>query len=133
MPVPEPIVATDVLLLLHIPNGDESLRLVLNPTHTSAVPAIAAGSGTTVTTAVATQPVLATVYAIVSIPAVIPFTTPVEPPIVAFPLDADHVPPEVVSVNVVEDPTHVPRTPPIAFGSGFTVTTVVAIQPVGNV
>ena len=45
-----------------------------------------------------------------------------------------HVPPAVASVSVVVAvPGHIESVPPIAAGNGLTVTTVVAIQPVGNV
>lgn len=56
MPVPEMIVATDVLLLLHMPPEGVLERAVLLPEQTVSVPAIAVGSAFTVTTAVVTHP-----------------------------------------------------------------------------
>lgn len=56
-PVVSPIVAVAVLLLVHVPAGVALLRAVVLPTHTVAVPVMAAGSGWTVTTAVRMQPV----------------------------------------------------------------------------
>jgi hypothetical protein len=42
----------------------------------------------------------------------------------------DHVPPEVASESVVDIPTHADAVPVIAL-IGLTVTTTVALQPVG--
>ena len=42
-------------LLLHVPGVVASLSVVVSPTHTDSVPVIVAGSGLTVTTAVAMQ------------------------------------------------------------------------------
>ena len=52
-PVVDPIVATAVLLLVHVPPVDELVRVVVEPLHTVVVPAIAAGEGFTVTIVVA--------------------------------------------------------------------------------
>ena len=38
MPVPDPIVAMAVLLLLHVPPPEASLSVVVNPTHAFRVP-----------------------------------------------------------------------------------------------
>ena len=43
IPVDEYIVATEVLLLLHVPPDTELLKAIVEPTHTPVVPAIAAG------------------------------------------------------------------------------------------
>jgi hypothetical protein len=59
---------------------------------------------------------------------------PVEDPMV--PTDGsedDHVPPVVADERVVVCPIQAPEIPVIAAGCGFTVSAVVAIQPVGNV
>ena len=53
-PVPD-TEATAVLLLLHVPSGVASLKLVVRPWHTESVPNIAPGSGFTVTIAVMIQ------------------------------------------------------------------------------
>ena len=42
------IVATEVLLLLHVPPAVASVKLVVNPIHTDAVPVMVAGKGLTV-------------------------------------------------------------------------------------
>jgi hypothetical protein len=56
---PVPMLATDVLLLLHTPDGVGSVRVVVPPTHTLDAPLIPAttGSAFTVTVVVVVQPV----------------------------------------------------------------------------
>ena len=56
-PVPVPIVAREVLLLLHVPPIVTSDKVVVEPTHTFIVPVIAAGTGLTVMIFVVIQPV----------------------------------------------------------------------------
>ena len=51
-PVPGTTVTTVVVLLLHVP-PPASLNVVVDPTHTDAVPEIAEGNGFTVTVLVA--------------------------------------------------------------------------------
>ena len=55
-PVPDPIVATAVLLLVQVP-PPASLSVVVSPAHTFVVPLIAAGSGFTDAAKVVLQPV----------------------------------------------------------------------------
>jgi len=52
VPVAEPAVATDVLLLLQVPPATASLRVVQEPAHMVSVPSMVEGVGVTVTTAV---------------------------------------------------------------------------------
>ena len=52
IPVDEPMVAINVLLLLHVPPPTPSLSDVVRPTHTLAVPRIAVGATSMVTIAV---------------------------------------------------------------------------------
>ena len=56
-PLPMPIVAWDVLLLDHVPPGVASVNVVVDPTHTLAVPPIADGNGLMVITDDVTHPV----------------------------------------------------------------------------
>lgn len=56
-PEPEPIVATVVLLLLHVPPDDASFKVVVAPAQIPVVPVIGDGTGFTVSIAVAAQPV----------------------------------------------------------------------------
>jgi hypothetical protein len=53
IPEPLPIVATVVVLLLHVPPDVLLLNDVVNPTHKDVIPVIVAGSGLTVTVIVA--------------------------------------------------------------------------------
>ena len=57
IPVEEPMVAIAVAPLVQVPLLVASLKVVVRPAHTAAVPAIADGTGLTVTTLVAIQPV----------------------------------------------------------------------------
>ena len=71
---------------------------------------------------------------IVVVPCTAPVTTPVLTPTVAIAVDAAvHVPPGSVSLNAVVEDVHTVGVPIIAAGSGFTVTTLNAIHPVGSV
>jgi hypothetical protein len=66
-------------------------------------------------------------------PPAIPVNMPEEEPMVAIPvLPVLHVPPGVEDNDVVA-PAHMASTPVIPMGNGFTVTTAVVKQPVGNV
>ena len=58
IPDVEPMVATPVLLLVHVPPEVASVNVVVKPTHTFVVPPIAAGFGLTVKLVTAIQPVL---------------------------------------------------------------------------
>ena len=76
MPELEPIVAINVLLLLHVPPPSPSLSVVVEPTHTKVFPIIDVGNGLMVTVTVADgQPSLG-VYVIIVVPAETPVTTP---------------------------------------------------------
>lgn len=68
------------------------------------------------------------------VPAETPVAMPVLLPIVATEVvPLDHVPPGVTSASVVVSPWQTAKVPVIAAGRGFTVTIVVAIQPVLSV
>jgi hypothetical protein len=68
---------------------------------------------------------------IVLVPGATPVTTPVDDPMIAAAgLLLTHVPPVVVMVSTVEPAGHTCSVPPIAPGSGFTVTTFVAVHAV---
>jgi hypothetical protein len=59
-----------------------------------------------------------------------------EPPALIVATDGsrlDHAPPGVPLVSGVQKPIHVRGNPVIEAGNGFTVTTIVVRQPVGNV
>jgi hypothetical protein len=70
---------------------------------------------------------------IISVPAMVPVTSPVPEPIVAIPVPSVlHVPPVVASCKVTGDPVHTTEGPVIAADRGFTVTVIVAMHVVGN-
>jgi len=127
------VVATAVLLLLQVPDGVASLRVVVRPAHTFMVPVMAAGSGLTVSAVVAVQPV-GKVYVMVRAPADTPVMIPVVLPAVAsVVLLLLQVPPVVALLSVVVRPAHTLVVPLIAAGSGLTVNAVVMLQPVASV
>ena len=51
-----PMVATDILLLLHVPPAVASASVMVWPAHTTVGPAMGSGVGFTATTVVALQP-----------------------------------------------------------------------------
>lgn len=133
MPVPDPIVATAVLLLLHAPKAVRSLRLVEEPTHWVEVPVIGAGEDVIDSPSVAIQPV-GNAYVIVAVPAATPVTIPEVPTVAIDVLLLLQVPPVVASVRLAVEPIqYTDVVPPIGAGSGLMVITLVAIQPVGRV
>ena len=130
MPVDEPIVAIELLLLLHAPPAVVSFKFIVEPTHTGFVPVIAV-IGLTVTIVVVKQPVLSK-YVIVVVPAAIPVTLPDDPIVAIAVLLLLHEPLPDALLNVVVKPTHTFAMPEMAVGNGLIVTTDVALQPVGN-
>src|SRR5690242_14005890 len=99
-PVDDPMVATPVLLLVHVPAPAPSLNVVEPPTHTPGVPAIGE-IGFTVTVAEVKQPP-GIVYDIRAVPADTPVTIPDELPMVATPvLPLTQTPPLTPSLSVV--------------------------------
>jgi hypothetical protein len=130
-----PTVATNALLVLHVPPGVASVKAVVRPTHTLGVPVMPATADVfTVTTlvAVAVPQPLVTAYDIVTVPTVTPVNRP--PETVALPLLALHVPPATASDSVMFDPMFTLDGPDIVpADTAFTVTTNVATaapQPV---
>lgn len=124
-----PIVATEVLVLVHVPPGSELYRVDVNPSHTVVLPVIADGSGCTVTAIVAKHPA-GVVNLIVAMPAVIPVMIPVVAPAVAIVgLMLLHTPGVVASLSVIVLPTHTDGIPVIAAGNGYTVTVVTTKHP----
>ena len=124
-PLPDPAVAIDVLLLIHVPELETSARVMVDATHTGVLPVIAAGSVLTVTVAVAAQP--ARVYDIVVVAgAATPDTIPEDVPMVAAAvLVLVQTPPEGVLDRVAVPPRQTLKEPLIAAGEGDTLTTVV--------
>jgi hypothetical protein len=112
-PVAEPTVARVVLPLIQVPPLVASDSVITLPTHTVLLPVTEVGGAFTVTTLV-TVPV-PVMYEMVATPAATPFTTPLVAPTVATAvLLLVQLPPEVESVSVAVEPTHIADGPEIA-------------------
>jgi hypothetical protein len=127
IPVDPPIVTVPVILL-QVPPGDVSLKLVVKPTHVFRFPVIAPGKALTVTVASAAQPV-GNEYEIVAVPADMPVTTPVVPVVAIVVALLLHTPPPEGSLKVVVNPGQTVMTPFIGNGPRLTVTDIVVKQP----
>lgn len=133
LPVIASTVATAVLLLLQVPPGKVFDNIVAPPLHSTVVPVMGAGNGFTVMGVITKQPT-GVEYLIFVTPAETPVATPVTGSIVAIGvLKLLQVPPGVISLNVVVEPTHTTATPVIPAGKGFTVTTAETEQPAAEV
>lgn len=122
------IVATAVVLLLHVPPAGVPVSAVDDPSHTVSVPSIGFGSGVTVTIVVLLQPE-PNAYVTEAVPAVIPVATPVVALIDMLPLGVLQVPPAGVALSVVLLPIHTVKVPLIVPGAALTVTTAEVLQP----
>lgn len=122
-------VATDGLLLLHVPQLDATDNVDVRPMHAGPTPVIAGGALTVITVvAIAVPQLFVTAYVAVAVPAAIPVTTPDVAPIVATEgLLLLHAPPLAVLLIVVAAPMHniVDAGVLPADGAGETVTTFV--------
>ena len=120
--------ATDVLLLLHVPVVTALLNVIFCPEQTDDAPDIIPGAEITVIVAVAgiPQPVE---YVIVAVPALPPVTFPVEFTVATDVLLLLHVPPVTASVNAVDRPEHTENNPTIDTGAAMTVTVFVTSVP----
>ena len=135
IPSTEPVIVADdpvevkvasVLDALHVPPVESAISVMGEPKQTDVgplmVPAYTSALTFTVFLATADPQVLVTVYLIVSVPAVTPVTTPSV--LVALPVPAVdvHIPPRVLSVNVIVAPGQTLPTPPIAATVGVKTT-----------
>lgn len=131
MPELEPMVATVASLLVHEP-PPASLRVVVDPAHTKAVPLIADGVAITAITVVAAQPV-DSVYVIVVVPDATPDAIPdVDPTVATVPSLLAQVPPPP-SLNAIVEPAQTLLAPLMADGNGLTVATEPAEHPLDSV
>lgn len=121
------MVATLVVLLLHVPPAAASLSVIVEPAQTVVGPVGAVATELTVTTFVAEQP-SESEYEIVLVPSEIPVILP-DPSTETWPLLLLHVPPVVGSDSVPEEPMQSVPGPVMAKGVGNTVTIVLAVQP----
>ena len=131
-PDDDPIEATPILPLSHVPPVTPSVNVVVNPLQTVSPVVIAAGTGLTVNMA-RTEVHVGVVYEIVAVPAVIALTRPDTALILTLVLLALHTPPVTTSLNEEVKPAQALSVPKIAVGAGFTFTVVVMRQPVGSV
>jgi hypothetical protein len=70
---------------------------------------------------------------IITVPGETPVISPVEDTITAMPANPElHVPPELGSVKLADDPVHIADVPVMGNGNGFTVSWVVTRHPVAN-
>ena len=131
-PLDEPILATERLLLLHVPLGTASESVVVvPPPHRMKVP-VMGDIGFTVKPWVAKHPEPEVMYEITVVPPLTPVTVPVVEPIVATDVTVLlQVPPDVPSDKVVELVPQTLNVPVIGDTAGLTVTVVVpvAVQP----
>jgi hypothetical protein len=137
MPVSTPVAASIVAIVvgvtLHIPPLTASVSVIAAPDnarHIDGGPPIAGGTGFTVTTAIAGQPVPGLVVVIVAVPYDTPVTTPADDTTATPVLLLDHeLPPPP---RLLVEPTHTSSKPLIAGGAAFTVTVTDAAHPVGS-
>jgi hypothetical protein len=127
MPVEGSMVAIEVLLLLHVPPGVASLKVMVLPVHTTAAPVIIA-SGFTKMAVVAVHPA-GVVYVMVADAGAMPETTPdVTPTGAATGSLLDHVPPVTASLNVTVLPWHTVALP-VTGSIGLILTGMAITQP----
>ena len=128
-----PTVATDTMLLAHVPPGVASASITGLPKQAEGIPVIGLGIGSTVTTVPVAQPV-PKVYDTIVVPGAIPATVPVLAPMVpTATVLLLQVPPAVLLPNVVVCPWHTSGIPLMLPGTALMVITMVFIQPVGGV
>ena len=127
-PLPEPTVATAVLLLVHVP-PPASLSREVAPSHTFKLPDIGAGKGSTLTVFVVAQP-FTSVKSILAVPADMPVTIPDADPTVAIAvLLLLQVPAGLASLKTMVDPAHTRLSPVMATGNGSTVNDMLVVHP----
>ena len=130
------IVATVVLLLVHVPPLTVELTVVVPPVHTALLPVTvpALGNGLTVIDCVAVlvPQLLVTLYDMVAVPMAPPVTIPDVFTVAIVMLLLLQVPPVTVGVNAVAEPEHTVDAPEMvpADGAPKTVTvTLAALLP----
>lgn len=126
-PEPRPIVAIAGVLLVHVPPGVVCVSVEVSPSHAESVPPIGAGAGVTVTTLLEVQPAVSE-YVMVAVPGAgvedTPVTTPVDEPTVAMEVGLlVQLPPGVLLLNVIVEPSHTVDGPTIGAADATTVIT----------
>lgn len=130
-PVPD-IVPTARLELTQPPPLGVLLSSVVLPVHTLSVPLMADGIGFTVTFVDTLQP-LRSVYTAVHMPGPVPVMAPDELTVAMPGHGPAQVPPDGSALSVVPSPWQNDVVPDMEPGSGFTVTMVEVVQPLGSV
>jgi hypothetical protein len=136
-PVTSPVVSFTVafaLLLVHLPPVVVFVSVIFEPMHTALEPDMTATVDKAFTVILFVTLALqlfefVTVYVIVAEPADTPVTSPVVSSTVAFALLLVHLPPVVVFVSVIFEPTHTAIEPDIlaTVGKAFTVMLLVTL------
>jgi len=126
-PVDEPIVAINVLLLVHVPPRGTSVADAVVPGQIVNEPKIGPGRGLTVTTAVIEQPPGA-VYVIIAVLGELTMRAVTRPVVnatdaIVVGLLLSQVPPVVASESSDVSPEQIRKLPVIGAGAGLTVTT----------
>jgi len=123
IPVTTPVVgftvATEVVLLLHVPGSGGGIvdKGVVAPAHIDSVPVIAGATGRGLTVTIATTLHVPATYVTMLVPTDIPVTIPEEEPIVTTDgVPLVHVPPGVELESVVVKPIQVFRPPDSILG-----------------
>ena len=124
------MVATVVVLLVHLPLPVASVNVEDAAEQAMAVPDIAAGNGLTVNVFVTLQPAKG-VNVIVAVPAAIPVVIPVAEPMVATEVLLLAQVPVLASDKVLLDPTHADAVPAIADAVLDTAASWVCVVPAG--
>lgn len=133
-PVEDPIVASDGLLLIHVPPPGVDDKVVEFDTQVANVPVIAVGSAFTVTAVIVEQPLELRVKVIGAVPEDTLVTIPLTDPIVATPVaPLTHVPDPDASLNVIVLPWQKGTLLLGGTGTALTVITLVAGLPQGGV
>ena len=129
-PVKDPIVAMEVLLLLHTPDGVVQASAVVPPLHTLSVPVIGATAMPaltfTVWVVVPVPHTFTTVYVMVTTPVARPVTTPNELTVASAGLLLLQVPPVVASARVIVWPIQTALAPVIVPADAELTVTVTA-------
>jgi hypothetical protein len=114
--------AVAVLLLLQVPPATVSVRVMLAVAHTVDGPEIVPEFGRLFTNmlwvALAIPQALVTVYDMLAVPAVSPYTSPVVLIVAMEGALLDHTPPEAVSVSETVVARHTPKGPSTVPASG---------------
>ncbi len=132
IPVPDPMVALAVTLLVQVPPADELVSVTVAPGHTDELPVIVAGDGSTVNTSDPVHPPVV-VKEIVDVPELMAVITPVELIVATEVFDEVQVPPEMLAVTVSVLPAQVPESPVIVTEHDETDILFVLKQPEGSV